>query len=218
MTVSRKHWTIIRISIAVMVSGILLISLVRSGEYQTNHNLPNPYWGIFNPTYTYAVTVGPPAKNLVDTRPETIVAQYIKDYIAVAGTYPCTNDFADYTAQIDDDHTSIDPVLDNKPCLIKRPVQQVEMQSVKVALSNWIMFAYVTFKVTYADGHLWTFTIHLIPASRKGYYRADLHLSCWYYIDELDLYAAFFKQGRALPTTTGLYYTLTQPYRQVCNP
>lgn len=217
MTGIRNRKKVIFRSIAIGISGVVVISLVLFGRFQSNHNIPNPYWGIFNPTYTYAVNVGPPAKDLLDSRPETIVAQYIQDYIAVAGTYPCTSDFPFYDAQIGNQHYRVDPVLDNKPCLIKRQVQQIAMQSVRVTNKYWTTYAYVTFTITYVDGESWTHTQYIIPQQTQSYFRTFIHLTCWYFLDELDLYDTFSKTGRSLPTTKGLSYTVSHPYRSVCN-
>ncbi|HEU5439563.1 MAG TPA: hypothetical protein VFU88_09760, partial [Ktedonobacterales bacterium] len=70
-----------------------------------------------------------PSGDLLDSRPEQIVAQYLADYIAVAGTFPCAADLASYPFR--DIHVG-DQFLLGHGCRVQRPVASATVLSVWV--------------------------------------------------------------------------------------
>ncbi len=183
VTLERGRWRI-RI-VALVVGGMVAASvLVVHGRYELTHDLPNPYWGIFPMSYSYTPEQGPPGAGLMETRPDEISLQFIRDYISVAGTFPCVASLASYS----DDSDAGDPVLDEsgKPCEVHRPVHEVRITLVYVVAAfeslRSIPEATVYFHITYTDGEQLTSSFLLIPDMNRsyGYYLTYIHANCWF--------------------------------------
>lgn len=158
-----------------------LPALIAHGQYDLTHDIPNPFWALFNPQYAYTPSVAPPNRALYATPPDEVVQQFIADYITVAGTYPCVVN----PAQFDFDNTDVrDPVLNGQPCSIHRPVAGVAIDS--VVSSNQTAGplagtpqAVVQYTVRYADGETITKSFTLWPMSYLPFFRAWLYQTCW---------------------------------------
>src|SRR5256885_15136479 len=99
-TPARRKNPLARWLIAGLVSLVLLVALcsvpMTLGRYEMTHGIPNPWWGIFNGAYSYTPEQGPPSPELMVTRPETVIARYLSDYIDLAGASPCMEDPTHY--------------------------------------------------------------------------------------------------------------------------
>lgn len=162
--------------LAVLLALLVAVGLALYGAHETTHDLPNPFWGLFNRSFTYTPEQGPPAAGLVDTRPDVIVQQYLTDYLRVAGTYPCAQDPSTY-----DDFE--DPITHGQPCPVHRPVVGFVVTSVYVGILPTIDLgapgAEVHIQVSYADGERLVSTITLTPHRYQNYLLAYVHQDCW---------------------------------------
>lgn len=164
---------------------VLMISYIR---YEFVHDLPNPVWATFGPVYSYVPEQGPPSASLLETRPDTLVAQFIIDHIQVAGTFPCVASLADYQGD-----ERGDPVYrKGETCNIHRPVTQVRISLVEIdaALKSipgrWLPEARVHYQVHYSDGERLDSVMELLPdggysqhAHSQPYYSTYIHDTCW---------------------------------------
>lgn len=168
-----------------VLCALVSIWLVPTAQYQSSHNIPNPFWGVFGKTVTYTPEQGPPSPDLVVTRPEAVVLAYIADYRKLAGTYPCAQDLAHY----DDAH---DPVLRGQPCSVHRPVISVTVRSVLLGPYEYYpggfgfgvgLFepphAEVRVEIRYADGTQHAMDITVNPLQYESYWFTYLHQDCW---------------------------------------
>lgn len=191
----RKPWhraRLVRLALglglALFVSAVLLFN--PHARYEHTHDLPNPYWGLFNGEYSYTPPQGPPGAGLVDSRPERIVVQYIHDYISVAGTFPCASSLADYPARLEGG----DPVLLGHGCTVRRTVASVTVLSVWVHRFGAELDYYtapkatVRYRVTYTNGEAFEGTLTLAPMESQRYFLTYIHLTCWQSLDTLLLY------------------------------
>lgn len=183
---------LLRIMVGIGVVGAALAALLFNPHalYERTHDVPNPYWGLFNGTYSYTPQQGLPSPDLLDTPPDTVVLHYIRDYISVAGTYPCAQDLAGYA---DLDLHVGDPVLLGHVCSVHRPVADVAALEVSVGRRGTSIDASramvtVRYRVAYADGEAWTAAMQLFPERRQGYFAASIHLNCWDSLETLLLY------------------------------
>jgi hypothetical protein len=111
---SRTRWLIVgSVTLALLVA-CCAVSLTY-GPYLTGHNIANPYWGVFNGSYSCTLEQGPPSPVLMVTRPETVIGRYLGDDIRLAGTYPCSSDTYHHG-------NDADPVFTGHPCPVVRPV------------------------------------------------------------------------------------------------
>ncbi len=120
----------------------------------------------------------------METRPDTIVAQFLTDYIHVAGTFPCVESLADYRGYV-----GPDPVLNGKGevCSVHRPVAEVRITLVEMVghLKSipgiWQPEALVHFHLQYSDGEHLDGVLHSIPARAHSqpYYLTYIHDNCW---------------------------------------
>lgn len=182
-----------RLALAVFgpILGLIAVALVLlfnpHALYERTHDIPNPYWGVFNGTFTYTPEQGPPSPALLDSRPEATALAYIHDYITVAGTYPCAQDLGQYHALA---FGGNDPVLHGTACTVQRPVADVTVTSIFVGRVGKGIGAYspaarVTYQMTYGDGEQWTDTLELLPERYRSYgLFSYVHQDCW---DNLDL-------------------------------
>ncbi len=208
------------IRLAVTVAGVLLLCslvsvwLVPYGRHQSTHDIPNPFWSAFNKAYTYSPDQGPPNPDLLDSRPEAVVLQFIADYRKVAGTYPCAQNLAHY-----DPYSYVDPVLFSQnelepapakpPCAVHRPVAAVIASSVHVgrAFSPGVIppfsgeQAEVSIEIRYTDGTQYETTMIVTPKRYQMYWFAYIHLDCWDFIG-LD---AFYQNTRMPFPKNALY-------------
>lgn len=168
-----------------VLGGFLSVWLIPYAQYQSSHNIPNPFWGVFGKTVTYTPEQGPPSPELLDSRPEGVILHLIADYRTLAGTYPCAQDLALY----DDAH---DPVLDGQPCAVHRPVASVRVRSVLLGPYHNSpggfgfgvgLFepphAEVHVEITYADGTQHAMTLVVVPRRYESYWLSYLHQDCW---------------------------------------
>lgn len=168
----RLRWIILAVLLVLLVG----VALVPHAAYETTHDLPNPFWGLFNRSFSYTPDQGPPAAGLVDTRPDLLVRQYLADYIRVAGTYPCAQDPSTY-----DEFE--DPIVHGQPCPVHRPVATFLVTSVYVGILDTIDVgapgAIVGFEVRYVDGERLASTLTLTPYRYQNYFLAYIHQDCW---------------------------------------
>jgi hypothetical protein len=147
--------------------------------YESNANIPNPIWGNLNGSYSYSVAKGPPSDQLLDVRPDDVVRQYITDYIAIAGTFPCVQDLS----QIHEGDG--DPLPGKHGCMVHRPVTKIQLTNVDVQLHCRIFFTVcfmvvsVHLVITYSTGQKWEYSEDLFPFRQIAYYRTYIHLGCW---------------------------------------
>ncbi len=73
-----------KVAAAALAVAVLLLVMAGYIRYETDHDLPNPSWGILNGDYSYTFDDGPPAVGLVDIRPDELVSGFFHDYIRVA--------------------------------------------------------------------------------------------------------------------------------------
>jgi hypothetical protein len=195
----------------VVILTVCLVSLlacscifVFHGIYETTHDLPNPYWGILNTTYTYDVAKGPPGKGLVAKQPEDTVRQYITDYISIAGTFPCYQEVSQYTVSTFDHHNS-DPVLQGLPCSIHRKVTNIVFTTVyiaHVAEGPDGTPAYVSVRLYYSDETFWSITIRVGPLDGDMYFKTYIRLDCWTNDDIDILYVRYAHDSHRIPFPT----------------
>ncbi len=177
----------------VLASCILLCGLLGIyGRYKTTHDIPNPFWGVFNESFSYTPEQGPPGGGLLVSRPDVIVRQYLTDYIRVAHTYPCVQDLNQY-------ESDQDPFLLGKPCTVTRPVASFAVTSVRVYVAGESLGRFpsadVNYVVTYADGRSWASSIvGMIPHRHDSYVFAYAHQDCWDSDGLLLLYPAIVPQ------------------------
>ncbi len=175
---------------------LMVVLSLPSIRYEMAHDIPNPWWGIFS----YVPEQGPPSPVLLDTRPETVVEQYIADYVRVAGTYPCVasltavsdpGDFASY-------EINTDPILrPTGTCTVHRPVASMRMTAVFVGVlgvDTGVNGAIVNFSLTYATGEHWSNRLILRPYRMTRYYLAFIHQDCWDISGAIWLYYRFYPQ------------------------
>jgi hypothetical protein len=169
---------------------LLCAWLVSYAQYKSSHEIPNPLWGVFGKVVTYTPEQGPPSPDLVVTRPEAVVLQYISDYQKLAGTYPCAQDLANYSEEMD-------PVLYWRPCPIHRSVRSVVVRLVQIGASQTshlglgpfqIAEANVHVEITYADGLQHAMTLTVEPEHRQTYWLTYLHMDCWRSLGILSIY------------------------------
>ncbi len=168
------------VGVAGLVSVLVAVSVlgVHVG-YELTHDLPNPYWGIFNRGYSYTPEQGPPSPVLLDTRPDVIALQFLHDYLAVAGTYPCVEHLAGYN-----EDEGYDPVIDGQPCGVHRQVREMRVTRVNASSAVLgVLRVVVHYQVDYDDGaHLFG-TFHMSAGTgiehSKAYYLAWIHANCW---------------------------------------
>jgi hypothetical protein len=178
-------------AVLLLLVGVLAALLFNpQAIYERTHDIPNPSWGLFNGTFTYTPEQGPPSPELLRTRPDVIVGQYLADYISVAGTYPCAQDLSHY---VDLDLHGGDPVLAGQGCQVDRPMAAVHITSVDVgkvrgSIESGRPMAVVSFEVAYQDGERWTNTFELRPQRYDGYFLTWVHLDCWSAVDTLRFY------------------------------
>lgn len=201
LPVRRRHGCL-RKTLALGVSllvlgGLLSVWLIPYAQYQSSHNIPNPFWGVFGKTVTYTPEQGPPSPVLVDSRPEAVMLQYIADYQKLAGTYPCAQDVANYV-------TSMDPVLIGQPCLVHRPVVSVGVRLVQVgaaASSPGGMGPFeppqaeIHLMIIYAGGTQYAMTISMFPIRYDKYWFSYLHMDCWDSSGIADMYPRLVAQA-----------------------
>ncbi len=165
----------------VALCALLSPLLIPYAQYKSSHDIPNVFWGVFGKTVTYTPEQGPPSPELLDARPDVVLLQYITDYQALAGTYPCAQDLANY----DDGN---DPVLRGQPCLVHRPVASVIVRTVQVGAAASSPGgigpfepprAEVHLDITYADGSQHAMTFSMIPSRYQKYWFTYLHMDCW---------------------------------------
>lgn len=190
--------------IAVLLAVVVLVGYVR---YELSHDLPNPYWGMLWPMYSYTPEQGPPSASLLETRPDEIVAQFLADYIHVAGTFPCIASLADYQG-----YEGPDPVLNGRgeACTVHRPVAEVHITLVEVVAGlqsipgRWQPEARVHFHLQYSDGEHLEGVMHLFPdrVHSQQYYATFLHDNCW----DLSESGGYFYPHQVQQVPRGLRY------------
>ncbi len=185
----------------VVVSVLVAVSvLVVHAGYEMTHDLPNPYWGIFNRGYSYTPEQGPPNAVLLDTRPDVIAMQFLHDYLAVAGTYPCVEQLAGYN-----EDEGYDPVIEGQPCGVHRQVR--EMWVTRVTVSEAVLGflrAVVHYEVDYADGTRLAGAFHMSTLEHsKAYYLARTHANCWRLLPLI----GFYSHRSVTPPRGAEYYT-----------
>ncbi|HET8908160.1 MAG TPA: hypothetical protein VFN11_14470 [Ktedonobacterales bacterium] len=173
-----------------VLGGLLSVWLIPYVQYQSSHNIPNPFWGVFGKTITYTPEQGPPGPELLDSRPEGVILHFIADYQKLAGTYPCAQDLALY----DDAH---DPVLDGHSCAVHRPIAFVSVRSVQIGPAEYAPEVVGPFRgvqgdvhveIAYTDGTRHTMTLSVRPNKYQYYWFTYLHLDCWGSIGISSLY------------------------------
>lgn len=173
--------------IAVLLAVVVLVGY---GSYELSHDLPNPYWGIFDTSYSYTFEDGPPGAGLVDIRPDEIVSRFIHDYIGVAGTFPCLAVLASYGTAL----FTQTPVYRGEACPVHRPVAAVHIGTTRV-YTTWRTIplfagtpeAYVSFRIDYEDGEhledrfqlLSNFGVFADTEQSQWYFRTQIHVKCW---------------------------------------
>jgi hypothetical protein len=173
-----------------LLNTLLALFIILSMYFQ-DKDLPNPFWGIYDPAYSYQPQDGPPGKELMDVRPETIWRQYIQDYIQVAGTYPCA-DSLDVYRQDDLQGHQQDPVLNGKPCLAKRrivasvQIERITVERGAVGINGFA--ATISYTIHYSDATQWSDFAVLNPNQGENYLRAYIHLRCWSSVDTIFFY------------------------------
>ncbi len=188
----------------VVVSVLAAVSaFVVHARYEMTHDLPNPYWGIFNRGYSYTPEQGPPSAVLLDTRPDEIVMQYLHDYLAVAGTYPCVEQVAGYN----EDET-YDPVIDGQSCGIHRQVTTLRVTRVTASTAVLgVTRVVVRYQVDYADGTRFAGAFHMSASTSiehsKAYFLTQIYANCW----ELLPLIGFYRHRSTPPPQGAEYYT-----------
>lgn len=206
LELERRRWRT-RV-VALIVAGALvvvsmLVAVSAYARYEMTHDLPNPYWGIFNRGYSYTPEQGPPSAALLDTRPDVIVMQYLHDYLATAGTYPCVGNLHGYK----EDETD-DPVLRGGLCSVSRPVTEMQVLAVHVSQQGWpesVPKVKVEYLINYADGtHLHGILDGYADIEyAKGYFLTVIHVKCW----ELGNAIGFYDNHAVSPPTGAEYFT-----------
>jgi hypothetical protein len=189
--VNRRRRAIV-VAIGVTVIILLCGLLGVYGHYETTHDIPNPFWSVFNRTFTYTPEQGPPA-GLFRSRPDEITRQYLTDYIRVAGTYPCVHDLDRYDL---DYYNEPDLFLQGKPCTVTRPVASFAVISVTIARSHCDcipVFAAVHLRVGYADGQSHDFSRDMVPWHYERDWLTLGNMDCWVG-DTSDLYPDIVSQ------------------------
>lgn len=145
--------------------------------------LPDPF---FNTSVTYTPSNGPPNPILLDTRPETVIAAYLDDYIRLAGTYPCAQDLSSFD--------STRAIL-SLPCPVHRPVASYVITSVMIVPQGLLEepYADVRFTMRYQDGTHWASEIDLVPDDYSLFGYFFVHLDCWSSIETFQMF------GRLVP-------------------
>lgn len=170
---SRTRWLIVGAIISVLLTALYSVSTTL-GRYEMSHDIPNLWWGIFNGSYSYTPEQGPPSPELMVTRPDTIIARYLSEYIDFAGTYPCVQNLARYDIPYD-------PVLNGGACDVKRPVVDYQITGVNVQRRG----PQSGFKTTvssvihYADGTEYPHEFYMLADERDPYWLSFIHLNCW---------------------------------------
>jgi hypothetical protein len=151
-------------------------------------------------TSTYTPPQGPSSPLLLASRPERVFQVYLAAYIRLAGTYPCQ---ANLSMPYYGDNT--DPLLNGKPCAVRRPVAGYTITRVTVRSRGLFRQsdARLHIVVTYADGTQWEDDEGLIPDEYQvawGVYYT--HLDCWSSFGTLQVF------GRLVPDVpTGAEYS-----------
>lgn len=200
-TESMRHWDM-RIATAGLV--LALILLVMSGyiRYETEHDLPNPSWGILNGDYSYTFGNGPPGVGLVDVRPDELVARYFTDYIRVAGTYPCDSS-----------------LINTGMCTRYRPVTAVHVGPTRVVAHHFLPFtpahvleAFMAFRIDYADGQYTESVFALFAERSQPYFRTRIHATCWFFSETFTFYPNIVS-----PIPPGLTYYIEHDVTPRCS-
>lgn len=186
----------------VLLLGVLAGSgvLVAHGRYEVSHDIPNPFWATFNETYSYTPGGTSPNLTLFDVAPDTVVHQYLEDYIAVAGTYPCVSDPTQYDVP---NANEPDPVISGQPCTIKRSVGSIAILEVTVTTETagplaGFPKATVRYEVRYPSSAALVGTITFWALRYQSYFRAWTHATCWrggYLLFFYDSHPTFHPKG-----------------------
>ncbi len=208
------------------------MSIVYYVQQNTDHNIPNPAWGLFNGGYTYTPQQGPPGPGLLNSRPEDTLLQYFHDYTMVYGTIPCaqptSSDATDILEQV-----RVPSIGQTVQCANTRKVQSIQIQKIHIyhhggTGAGYVLFADIYFTITYQDDTHWQGVYWLVPnfSKSQSYYFTYIHLDCWTgYSNYLDLYGIYFEEHNLKrPTTKGMEYTnynsTNSDYSKdvICNP
>ena len=125
----RERRRAIQIALAAI---IIFTAFAFYANYEMTHDLPNGMWASWGEGYSYTAGGPLPGAGRLDVRPESLVEQYFHDYIAIAGTFPCSKDLNEYSANRHYDWHDGDPVLDKRPCTVSRPVAGYSVGSITI--------------------------------------------------------------------------------------
>lgn len=193
---------------------LVVAALIPHVRYELTHDLPNPYWGTFWLSYSYTPQQGPPGPSLVETRPDDIALQFIRDYVNVAGTFPCVTPLASYR----EDSDAGDPVLDEsgKPCDVHRPIREIHITLVYVRAAFQALRstpeATVQYRITYMDGEQLSSAFLMIPDTHRShpYYLTYIRANCWF-LSKASL--NFYTHAGREPPRGLQYFTFTDSKR-----